>query len=286
MLIYLNGKFVPEEDAKVSVFDHGFLYGDGIYETLRAYDGKIFRCKEHIERLFQSARLIELNIKKTKKEIEDSLYASLNANNLKDAYIRLSITRGYGEIGLDPELCPVPTMIIIVKEFKGHPEELYKKGIEIAIVPIRRNHPEALNPRIKSNNFLNNILAKIEAKKRGAFEGIMLSHNGYVCEGTTSNMFMAKAGALITPTIDLGLLEGITRSVVIEVAGKMDIKVEEKVFTPAELYSADECFITSTTLEVMPVVKVDERLIGNGIPGGITKGLAQGFKDLVRAYKP
>lgn len=281
MLIYLNDKFVPEEEAKVSVFDHGFLYGDGIYETLRAYDGRIFRCKEHIERLFQSASLIELNIKRTKKKIEDSLYESLNVNNLKDAYVRLSITRGYGEIGLDPELCPVPTIIIIAKEFKGHPEELYRKGVNIAIVSIRRNHPEALNPRIKSNNFLNNILAKVEAKKRGAFEGIMLSHSGYVCEGTTSNIFMVKAGVLITPPVALGLLEGITRSVVIELAEKNNIKVEERVFTPDELYSADECFITSTTLEVMPVVKVDERQIGNGIPGNITKRLAQGFKDLV-----
>ena len=190
MKIYLNGKIVPQEKALISVFDHGFLYGDGIYETLRVYNGQIFKIKDHLKRFFQSARMTSLNLPMTEAEIENALYKTLQANKLKEAYIRIQITRGYGEIGLDPALCPKPTIVIIPKEFHGHPEEFYQKGVSVAVVNIRRNHPLALNPKIKATNFLNNILAKIESLKKNAYEAIMLTIDGYVAEGTICNIFL------------------------------------------------------------------------------------------------
>lgn len=284
MFIYLNGKLVPEEKALVSVFDHGFLYGDGIYETMRAYRGIVFLIDEHIKRLFRSGNLIRLKIPQSEEEIKKSIYRTLKKNNLKDAYIRLSISRGSGEIGLDPELCKEPTFVIITKRFKEYPEELYRKGVTVSIVNTRRNAPEALNPKIKSLNFLNNILAKIEAKEAGTYEAIMLNYRGYLTEGTITNIFFVKRGSIFTPSIEAGILDGITRDLIIRVAERNGKNVKEGLYTPEDLYSADEAFITNTTLEILPVIKIDKNVIGKGIPGSVTKDLHRRYREEVERY--
>jgi branched-chain amino acid aminotransferase len=284
MFIYLNGKLVPEEKALVSVFDHGFLYGDGIYETMRAYRGIVFLIDEHIKRLLRSGNLIRLKIPQSEEEIKKSIYRTLKKNNLKDAYIRLSISRGSGEIGLDPELCKEPTFVIITKRFKEYPEELYRKGVTVSIVNTRRNAPEALNPKIKSLNFLNNILAKIEAKEAGTYEAIMLNYRGYLTEGTITNIFFVKRGSIFTPSIEAGILDGITRDLIIRVAERNGKNVKEGLYTPEDLYSADEAFITNTTLEILPVIKIDKNVIGKGIPGSVTKDLHRRYREEVERY--
>ncbi len=284
MFIYLNNKLVPEENALVSVFDHGFLYGDGIYETMRAYKGIVFMVDEHIKRLFRSGDLIKLKINQSHQEIKKAIHDTLKKNILKDAYIRLSISRGPGEIGLDPELCKNPTFVIIAKQFKEYPEELYLRGVKISIVKTRRNAPEALNPKIKSLNFLNNILAKIEAKEAGAYEAIMLNHNGYLTEGTITNIFFIKDNSLFTPSIEAGILDGITRDLIIRVAERKGIKVTEGLYTPENIYDADETFITNTTLEILPVIKIDKNVIGKGIPGLVTKDLHSRYREEVERY--
>lgn len=284
MFIYLNGKLVPEEKALVSVFDHGFLYGDGIYETMRAYRGIVFLIDEHIKRLFRSGNLIRLKIPQSEEEIKKSIYRTLEKNNLKDAYIRLSISRGPGEIGLDPELCKEPTFVIITKRFNEYPEELYRKGVTVSIVNTRRNAPEALNPKIKSLNFLNNILAKIEAKEAGTYEAIMLNYRGYLTEGTITNIFFVKRGSIFTPSIEAGILDGITRDLIIRVAERNGKNVKEGLYTPEDLYSADEAFITNTTLEILPVIKIDKNVIGKGIPGSVTKDLHRRYREEVERY--
>lgn len=284
MFIYLNGKLVPEEKALVSVFDHGFLYGDGIYETMRSYRGIVFLIDEHIKRLFRSGNLIRLKIPQSEEEIKKSIYRTLKKNNLKDAYIRLSISRGSGEIGLDPELCKEPTFVIITKRFNEYPEELYRKGVTVSIVNTRRNAPEALNPKIKSLNFLNNILAKIEAKEAGTYEAIMLNYRGYLTEGTITNIFFVKRGSIFTPSIEAGILDGITRDLIIRVAERNGKNVKEGLYTPEDLYSADEAFITNTTLEILPVIKIDKNVIGKGIPGSVTKDLHRNYRKEVEKY--
>ncbi|MBI5180927.1 MAG: branched-chain-amino-acid transaminase [Nitrospirae bacterium] len=285
MKVYLNGKIVPKEKALVSVFDHGFLYGDGIYETLMVYNGKIFKIDEHIKRFFQSAKMTGFKMPMTKPQIEAAFYKTLKANNLKEAYIRIQITRGYGDIGLDPALCPKPTVVIIPKDFHGHPEEYYQRGVHVAVVNIRRNHPMALNPKIKATNFLNNILAKIESLKKKAYEAIMLTIDGYVAEGTICNIFIVKNRTLITPPTNIGILEGVTRTLIIKLAKEKGIKVLEKAFKKDALYSANECFLSSTTMEIMPVTRVDNKKIGKGLPGEMTKGLLNSFREkYVRPY--
>ncbi len=285
MKVYLNGKIIPKEKAFVSVFDHGFLYGDGIYETLMVYNGKIFKIDEHIKRFFQSARMTGFKIPLTKSQIEAALYKTLKANNLTEAYIRIQITRGYGDIGLDPALCPKPTVVIIPKEFHGHPKEYYQNGVNVAVVNIRRNHPMALNPKIKATNFLNNILAKIESLKKKAYEAIMLTIDGYVAEGTICNIFIVKNKTLVTPPTNIGILEGVTRTLIIRLAKEKSIKVIEKAFKKEALYNADECFLSSTTMEIMPVTRVDNRKVGKGAPGEMTKRLLNDFKEkYVRPY--
>jgi branched-chain amino acid aminotransferase len=284
MFIYLNGRLIPEEKALISVFDHGFLYGDGIYETMRAYSGVVFMIDEHIKRLFRSGDLIKLKINRSKEEIKGAIYDTLKKNNLKEAYIRLSISRGQGEIGLDPELCPEPTVVIIAKEFRKYPRKLYEKGVKASIVKTRRNAPEALNPKIKSLNFLNNILAKIEAKEADAFEAIMLNSQGYLAEGTITNIFFIKDGTLFTPSVEAGILDGITREIVIRTAKSKGIKVEEGLYTPEAIYGADEAFITNSTLEILPVTKVDDKIIGNGSAGLNTKDLYKGYQEEVEKY--
>lgn len=282
LIIYLNGEFVPEEKAVVSVFDHGFLYGDGVFEGIRAYNGVIFRLKEHVERLFASAKTIGLNIPMTQQEMSDAIVETVRRNNLRDAYIRPVVSRGCGDLGLDPAKCGRPTVVIIASTISIYPPELYEKGMEVAITSTRKNRPDVLSPRVKSLNYLSNIMAKIELSRAGIPEGIMLNTEGYVAEATADNVFIVKNGKLITPPSYLGLLEGVTRNAVLELAVKLGIPTAEQVFTPHDLYNADECFLTGTAAEVVPVVKVDGRVIGTGTPGPITKKLNAAFREATK----
>ena len=283
MLIYLDGHFVAKEHALVSVFDHGFMYGDGIYETMRAYGGRLFLLKKHLARLRRSADAITLKLPLPINKISDALIESLNVNKLREAYVRLHISRGPGEIGLDPALCPAPTMVIVAKPFHDYPTEYYERGVAVAVVKTRRNHPLALPPSVKGTNFLNNILAKIEAVKARAFEGIMLNWEGHVAEGTISNIFTVKNRVLYTPRLATGILEGVTRDLVLRLAKKKKIPVRETLLSPGSLYAADECFITNTTMEIMPVTKIDKKAVGNGRPGLVTATLLQAYKKEVLA---
>lgn len=278
MLVYVNGHFVPKETASISVFDHGFLYGDGIYETLRAYNGKLFLISKHLGRLKHSADAISLKLPLSLDKIGEALYESLNVNKLSEAYVRIHLSRGPGEIGLDPALCRAPTMIIVTQPFKDYPAEFYEGGVAVAVVATRRNHPLAVSPVIKSTNFLNNILAKIESLKAGAYEGIMLNWEGYVAEGTISNIFTVKHGVLHTPDLETGILEGVTRDLVLHLARKDRIPIKEAKLKPHDLTSADECFITNTTVEVLPVTRVDGAAIGSGKPGPVTTSLREAYK--------
>jgi branched-chain amino acid aminotransferase len=282
-MIYLNNRLVPREKAFISVFDHGFLYGDGVYETLRAYKGVVFKIEEHIERLFCSAAMIGLSIPKTPDEIKKAIYKTIKINNHKEAYIRVTVSRGEGPIGLDPDLCPEPTFVIISNEFRRYPGRYYQKGVKIAIVNTRRNYYRALDPRIKSLNFLNNILAKREAKERGAYEAIMLNHKGYLAEGTVSNILFVKDNTLCTPAIEVGILSGITRRIILDIARQLKIKIKEGNFRKEDLYQAQEVFISNTTMEVMPVEKVDDIIIPQS-PGEITRKLHKAYKKVVGEY--
>ena len=282
MLIYLNGKLVPKEEAKVSVFDHGFLYGDGVFEGIRIYNGRIFKLKEHIERLYASAHAIDLKPPLTQEELLQATVETVRANNLGDGYIRIVISRGEGDLGLDPKKCPNPTVVIIADKIAIYPEEVYKKGMKIITVSTRRNSPQALNPNIKSLNYLNNILAKIEANRANVPEAIMLSIEGYVAEATGDNIFIVKNKTLITPPLHLGVLPGITRQTVIELAKERGIITEEKHFTLYDVYTADECFLTGTAAEIVPVVEVDGREINGGVPGEITLLLMKDFHEYVK----
>ncbi len=283
MLVYLNGKFVEKEQARVSVFDHGFLYGDGIYETMRAYEGTIFLLKKHLGRLKRSARAVSLKLPIPLNDIGGALNESLKVNRLRNAYVRLHISRGPGEIGLDPALCPVPTMVITAKPFHEYPAGYYERGLKVAVVKTRRNHPLAVSPSIKSTNFLNNILARIEAKKARAYEGIMLNWEGYVAEGTISNIGMVKKGVLYTPGLDTGILEGVTRDLVLRLARRKKITVRETRILPKNLLAADECFITNTTMEIMPVTTINRKIIGSGKPGPLTTLLLREYRKEVLA---
>jgi branched-chain amino acid aminotransferase len=257
MQIFLNDRIVPEHEALVSVFDHGFLYGDGIYETMRAYDGIVFMLDRHIERLNRSASLIQL-IVPSPDFIRNAVYETIRANGLKSVYVRVTVSRGKGPIGLDPALCPKPTFVVIAEEFRGYPETYYNEGVKFIIAKTRRNLREALNPKIKSLNFLNNILAKIEAKERGAYESIMLNADGFIAEGTVCNIFFVKDYILCTPSVDAGVLDGITRELVIDLAKGTGMQVTEGNFLPQDLFSASEVFFTNTTSEVMPVSQVED----------------------------
>lgn len=286
LIIYFDGKFVDEEEAKVSVFDHGLLYGDGVFEGIRAYHGRVFKLKEHIVRLFESARHIALDPGLTQEEMMEVVLETCRRNNLRDAYIRLVVTRGRGDLGLDPRKCPKPLVFCIAAGIQLYPEELYEKGLELVTVGTRRNAPDALDPRIKSLNYLNNILAKIEATRAGAPEGLMLNKEGYVAEATGDNIFIVKNGHLYTPPAYIGLLEGITRNTVLDLARKLGISAEEKVFTRHDVYTADECFLTGTAAEVIPVVQLDSRPIGDGRPGPITRRLITSFRELTQTEGP
>src|SRR3989338_1624054 len=282
MKVYLNVKFVDESQAKVSVFDHGLLYGDGVFEGIRSYDGLIFKLKEHIDRLWESAHTIMLKIPMSKDEMIKAVIAALRANKLKNAYIRLVVTRGAGDLGLDPRKCPKPTTFIIADKIALYPERFYKQGLEIVTVPTQRNIAEALNPQVKSLNYLNNILAKIEAQNAGAEEAIMLNSQGYVAECTGDNIFIVKKAALLTPPIYAGVLKGITRGAVLDLAKKAGIPAKEEMLTRHDLFNADECFLTGTAAEIIPVVKIDGRTVGTGKPGPVTKKLQAAFRQLTK----
>jgi branched-chain amino acid aminotransferase len=281
MHVYLNGKIVPSKEALVSVFDHGFLYGDGIYETMRVYDRVIFMLDEHLQRLHRSASLIGLTIPLDADGLKIAIYETLIANALRNAYVRLTISRGQGELGLDPDLCPQPTVAIIAQELREYPKAYYEKGISLIIPDTRRNLKEAVNPQIKSLNFLNNILAKIEAKKQGAYEAVMLNARGKLTEGTICNLFFYKDGVVCTPSLACGILDGITRGIVIELAKREGLSVKEGAYTRADLYSADEVFVTNTTMEVMPVSKVDSQKYP---VGKISRLLRTFYRQEVNAY--
>lgn len=282
-MIYLNNKLISKSKAMVSVFDHGFLYGDGIYETFRAYKGVVFKIDEHIERLFRSASMIGLKLPKTPDGIKRAIYKTIKTNRHNDAVIRISISRGAGPIGLDPELCPKPTFVIISNALKGYPRQYYQRGVKIAIVDVRRNFKDALNPKIKSLNFLNNILAKIESKNRGVYEAIMLNYRGHIAEGTITNIFFVKNNVLCTPGLDVGILDGITRKTILDIAKELKIKTKEGRFKREDIYSAQEVFISNTTMEVMPVTEVDNIKIGAEV-GEITKLLHLAYKKEVANY--
>src|SRR3989338_1150109 len=279
MKVYINGKFYEKKDAKISVFDHGFLYGDGVFEGIRSYNRLAFKLKEHIDRLFESAHSICLEIPLTKVQLLEAVCDTLRVNKLDNAYVRLIISRGEGDLGLDPRKCKGNASVVIITDrIALYPEKLYKEGMEIITVPTIRNLPEALNPQIKSLNYLNNILAKIEAINCGYEEAIMLDSLGYVAECTGDNIFIVKRNELYTPPQCMGTLRGITRDTILEIASKKGISVHEHVITRHEVYIADECFLTGTAAEVIPVVKVDGRKIGSGKPGSLTLRLIREFR--------
>lgn len=283
MKIYLNGQLVDKEKAVVSVFDHGVLYGDGVFEGIRAYNGRVFKLKEHIDRLFNSARAILLEIPMSKKEVEQAVVQTLRANKLQDAYIRLVITRGIGDLGLDPRHCAKPTVFIITDKIALYPKEYYDKGLAVITATTKRNISEALSPSIKSLNYLNNVLAKIEAVRSNVPEAIMLNREGYVAECTGDNIFVVKENTLLTPPTWAGTLEGITRNIVMDIArNKLKLLVKEDLLTPYHVYVGDEVFLTGTAAEVVPVTEVDGRVIGEGKPGKTTLKLMKEFRELTR----
>ena len=280
--VYINGKLLDKSDAKISVYDHGLLYGDGVFEGIRVYSGTVFRLRQHIDRLYDSARAIALEIPMTREQVIDAVNNTVRANNKRDGYIRLVVTRGAGTLGLDPRKTSEPQVIIIVDDISMYPQELYDNGLEIVTASTIRNHPAATNPRIKSLNYLNNILAKMEGIRAGCLEALMLNHKGEVAECTGDNIFLVKHGVLRTPPLDAGILEGVTRNAVIDLARADGIVVQEMSLTRHDVYTADECFLTGTAAEVIPVVKIDGRLIGSGKPGPITQQLHERFHKLVR----
>ncbi len=281
--VYLNGKLVDKQKATVSVYDHGLLYGDGVFEGIRSYAGKVFRLQEHLDRLWCSAKAIWLEIPISKEEMAKAIEETLAENRIEDGYIRVVVTRGCGTLGLDPDKCSDPQVIVIADYISLYPEEVYRKGLEIITVSTVRNHPAALSPRIKSLNYLNNILAKIEGKQAGCVEALMLNHKGEVAECTGDNIFLVRDGVLLTPPNEAGILEGVTRALVIELAREAGIEVRQVPLTKHDVYIADECFLTGTAAEVVSVVKVDARTIGDGTPGPITRQLAESFRKLTRS---
>ena len=281
--IWLDGSIVDESEAKISVFDHGILYGDGIFEGIRFYEGRVFRLTEHIERLFLSAKAILLKLPWTVEEVCEYTLDTIRANGLKDGYIRLVITRGVGDLGLNPYLCEVPSMFIIASGITLYPDELYENGLEVVTCSTRRPTPASLSPQVKSLNYLNNVMAKVEALKAGAKEGLMLNEQGYVAECTGDNVFIVKNGEVITPPVSDGSLDGITRQVIFDLCGELGISIREASLTRYDIYTADESFLTGTAAETIPMVMLDEREIGNGRPGEHSLKLIDAFRKLVRS---
>ena len=279
--IYLNGEFVTKENAKVSVYDHGFLYGDGIFEGIRIYDGNIFRCKEHLDRLYDSAKSIMLDIPLTYEEMLEALKETVRKNNMRNGYIRLVVSRGPGNLGLDPQRCPQAWVIIIVEQLSIYSEEAYRNGLRSISVSQRRNIPDALSPKIKSLNYLNNILVKIQANLADVGEAIMLNAQGYVAEGSSDNIFIVKRGVVYTPPTYVGALEGVTRGAIMDLCGRLGIPLKEEPFMLHDVYCADEVFFTGTAAEVIAVREVDGRTIGEGKAGPLTMRLLEEFRKIV-----
>lgn len=286
LIIYLDGEFVPQEKAVVSVFDHGLLYGDGVFEGIRAYYNRVFKLEEHIERFYESAHTLVMGLPQSRAEMTEVVLETCRRNQLRDAYIRLVATRGKGDLGLDPRKCNQPTVFCIAASIQLYPEELYNKGLDVITVPTRRNLSESCNPRVKSLNYLNNIYGKMEATLGGVEEAIMLNQEGYVSEATGDNIFIVKKGVLITPPIHAGILEGVTRNCVMDLAREKGIPVKEMLFTRHDVFNADECFLTGTAAELIPVVKVDGRTIGSGQPGAMTKDLIKIYRELTKIDGP
>lgn len=287
MYVYINGSFVSEAEARISVFDHGFLYGDGVFEGIRAYNGRIFCIDEHIDRLYESAESIMIKISLSRKEMKDAIIETVRRNDLKDAYIRPVVSRGKGALGLDPRVCAEPTIVIIVDAETRHPEDMRAKpisrqGIKVITTAWRRNGPDILSPRIKSTNYLNNILAKLQANAVGAQDAIFLNEQGYVCELTGDNLFIIKNARVITPPLWFGVLDGITRREVLRVAAEQGFETAEEPLTLHDLYTSGECFCTATRIEVLPIVWIDGRQIGDGMPGPITQKLREAYIELVK----
>ncbi|MDQ0298648.1 branched-chain amino acid aminotransferase [Salibacterium salarium] len=279
--IYLDGEFVRKEDAKISVFDHGFLYGDGVFEGIRVYNGNVYKLDEHLIRLYNSAKSIMLEIPHTMDEMTEIIIETLKKNELRDAYIRLVISRGVGNLGLDPASCSSPQIVVIAEELAIYPKEFYENGLDIITVATRRNRPDVLSPKVKSLNYLNNILVKIEASLAGVSEALMLNNEGYVAEGSADNIFILRGGVLYTPPGYIGALEGITRQAIVELAKELGYDLREEPFTRHDVYTADEVFLTGTAAEVIAVVKVDGRIIGDGKPGTETQRLLDAFRKKV-----
>jgi branched-chain amino acid aminotransferase len=280
--IYINGHLFDKAEAKISVYDHGLLYGDGVFEGIRIYGGRPFRLQQHVERLFDSARSLALDIPLSPEQMVEAVTSTVKANNKKEGYIRVVVTRGAGYLGLDPRRTNNPQVIVIVDDISLYPPELYEHGMEIVTASTIRNHPNAVNPRLKSLNYLNNIMAKIEAARAGVHEALMLNHKGEVAECTGDNVFLVKHGVLRTPPLDAGILEGITRNVVIDLARQAQLTVQEVALTRHDVFAAQECFLTGTAAEVIPVVKCDGRVIGTGKPGPVTRLLWERFHQLTR----
>ena len=280
--IWLDGQLVDKNDAKISVYDHGLLYGDGVFEGIRAYSGKVFRMDAHLRRLYDSARAIRLAIPIPPEQFKSTIEQTIKANNFTDCYIRAVVTRGVGYLGLNPNKCAKPSVFIIADTIELYPKEVYEKGMAVIVASVIRNHPNALSPRIKSLNYLNNILAKMEAVDANVPEAIMLNIDGNVSECTADNIFIVRSGVVFTPTTHDGILEGVTRDTIIQLCDKLGIPIREQTITRHDLYVADECFLTGTGAEVVPVTKIDGRVVGNGAPGAITKRLLEAFHKLVR----
>src|SRR5216683_5341979 len=280
--IYIDGKFYSEANAKISVFDHGLLYGDGIFEGIRFYNSRVFRLEEHLERLWDSARSICLEIPMSQRAMTEALLETIRQNDLREGYIRLIVTRGVGNLGLNPEQCKTPSVIIITAQIALYPETVYRNGLSVVTCATRRTNPSALNPAVKSLNYLNNVMARIEGSLAGADEALMLNDAGNVAECTADNVFIIKRGQIFTPPITAGALRGITRSVIFDIAGEFDIGATEADFTRHDIFVADECFLTGTAAEIVPVVKADGRLIGNGKPGPITTRIIARFREMTR----
>jgi branched-chain amino acid aminotransferase len=280
--VYINGQLYPKEEARISVYDHGLLYGDGVFEGMRSYGGKVFRLGDHLDRLYESARAIALQIPIGHEQMANAVNETLKANGIKDGYVRLLVTRGAGALGLDPNRTSDPQVIIIADHIQLYPVELYEQGLELVTAATIRNHPAALSPRIKSLNYLNNIMAKLEGLQAGCVEALMLNHKGDVAECTGDNIFIVRRGELLTPPVDAGILEGITRNTVLAIARALGIPTAERNFQRHDIFVAEECFLTGSAAEVIPVVKLDQRPIGNGRPGPITKRLIQEFHRAVR----
>ncbi|SDZ17226.1 branched-chain amino acid aminotransferase [Evansella caseinilytica] len=279
--IFLNDQLVKKEEAVVSVYDHGFLYGDGVFEGIRVYSGNIYKLEEHLKRLYESAQSIMLNIPYTKEEIQQIIIDTVRKNELESAYIRVVVSRGPGYLGLDPTNCSDPRVVVIAEDLALFPKEVYERGLTLASVATRRNRPDVLSPQVKSLNYLNNILVKLEANQAGAHEALMLNDQGYVTEGSADNIFIIKNGAIFTPPVYLGALEGITRNAIIDIAKDLGYEMKEAPFTRHDVYVADEVFLTGTAVEVIAVVEVDQRIISDGQPGKITNHLLSEFRKRV-----